>query len=372
MENLRKLLEDKEVECDRLSRGASGRLLSGVEQFGGKSRKVWFFQSFCGETRRVPAAMVKSESLVEAEWVNLFTDRNNSVTEIKSLESERKLQTTGLLRTDGKELILDSHRGRFAVQCLPPDSPEGLVVSATVLPEAIDRPEGVYAIEVILDESEGRSDQGSRFEASFKKIREFLRLARLDHDTFVEFLLSKRVVFERDGEHLVFNRSLREVLLPLRSGLGIKAACSRSTCLEKAQSTAFLRSTNPGDTCDYCLEEHQSDSSDTPEKHYNFGGASILIAGGDRVGPRYREFLAGHNLKAEWISGHQHLAGLRSGMGEFRAVFVILKQISHTLLREINLVCHRDGIPVVYCTRRGVSGVLAEALQFFQIKTENS
>ncbi|MDD3000147.1 MAG: DUF2325 domain-containing protein [Candidatus Riflebacteria bacterium] len=94
------------------------------------------------------------------------------------------------------------------------------------------------------------------------------------------------------------------------------------------------------------------------EKDLIFNGEKVLIIGGDRVGHEYEQALASHGLEVTWRSGFESIKDLRSGFSPYRAVAIIVKQLSHTLLREIILAAEKSGVQVIFCAKRGISGVL--------------
>ncbi len=109
--------------------------------------------------------------------------------------------------------------------------------------------------------------------------------------------------------------------------------------------------------------KHKNNEINIPTKQFN--GENLLIIGGDRVGHEYERILSKYNLKITWRSGFESISDLRSGLSSYNAVIIIIKQLSHTLLREITSATKKDGIPIIYSSRRGISGVLAELQKHF-------
>lgn len=89
-----------------------------------------------------------------------------------------------------------------------------------------------------------------------------------------------------------------------------------------------------------------------------FAGERVLIIGGDRVGHSYEQALEPYGLEVVWRSGFEGFKELRGGMGSFDGVVLIVRQMSHTLLREVVGVARREAVELTYCTKRGTSGVL--------------
>ena len=101
---------------------------------------------------------------------------------------------------------------------------------------------------------------------------------------------------------------------------------------------------------------------------FDFRGKKLLIFGGDYVGNDYKNELEPHNLKITWQSGFSGTGDYRSGLAGFDLVVIILKQVSHTVLREINSASRKCETPVLYCKKRGISGLLSELKSFFKLE----
>lgn len=89
-----------------------------------------------------------------------------------------------------------------------------------------------------------------------------------------------------------------------------------------------------------------------------FDGEHVLIVGGDWVGHDYERALEPYGLQVSWRSGFEGFKELRGGLAAYEAVVVIVKQLSHAVLRELVVAAKREGVALLYCSRRGVSGVL--------------
>lgn len=93
-----------------------------------------------------------------------------------------------------------------------------------------------------------------------------------------------------------------------------------------------------------------------PDK--KFDGQKVVIFGGDRIGKRYEQYFSKLNLEIKWFSGFKNLGSVREGLNNNDLIVLILKQISHTVLREISASV--VNCPILYCTKRGLSGVKKE------------
>ncbi len=97
----------------------------------------------------------------------------------------------------------------------------------------------------------------------------------------------------------------------------------------------------------------------------NFGGKKLLILGGDYVGHEYQKQLSSSNLQVTWKSGFENLGQLGMGLKNFDLVVIILRQISHTLLRETVAAAEKQNVKLFYSKKRGTSGLLSEMKTFF-------
>jgi len=157
-----------------------------------------------------------------------------------------------------------------------------------------------------------------------------------------------------------------EVLSTLRRVLPVQVACGRPACQAAVARAPFARLLRKDEVCPLCQEEEPGQDGNIQNRTYDFRGARVLVVGGDIVGSRYPEFFARHGLGVEWVSGFDGLGARRAGFGGVRLVLVILKQVSHTLLREVLAAVHQYGVQVSFCPRRGLSGVLAHLVQILK------
>lgn len=103
------------------------------------------------------------------------------------------------------------------------------------------------------------------------------------------------------------------------------------------------------------------------KQRFDFAGKKLLIFGGDYVGNDYARVLGQHNLDITWAGGFQGIGSFREGLAAFDLVVVILRQVSHTVLREIVQATNKHKAPLLYCKKRGISGLLEELKQHFSI-----
>jgi len=247
-----------------------------------------------------------------------------------------------------------------------PETSIGMPVRAVWLPEFAERRAGIYRVEVLAQH--GRPAQVQKT-AGIKQLRAFFRVDRLNLDRFCELLQQHGIEFKvsADGQ-LTFLADYHEVLEPMRMHVKIYRSCESSSCLNLAASEALVRETAAGQTCDFCGHQKPTEAASAGAA---FSGQRVLIFGGDYVGSEYERALAKYNLDVQWHSGFKNLAELKNGLGRPDLVVVIVRQISHTLLRELVAAVAHDALPVLYSSRRGISGVLADLTDHFNVGQKN-
>ncbi|MFZ5953285.1 MAG: DUF2325 domain-containing protein [Candidatus Rifleibacteriota bacterium] len=103
------------------------------------------------------------------------------------------------------------------------------------------------------------------------------------------------------------------------------------------------------------------------EEKFDFGGRKVLLVGGDYVANDYQRIFEQHNLKITNISGFSGAGQFRNGTQSFDLIAIILRQVSHTTLREMVKTAKKFQTPVIYCKKRGVSGLLQEFKAWFKL-----
>ncbi|MEW6711916.1 MAG: DUF2325 domain-containing protein, partial [Candidatus Riflebacteria bacterium] len=104
-----------------------------------------------------------------------------------------------------------------------------------------------------------------------------------------------------------------------------------------------------------------------PEEKFDFGGRKVLLVGGDYAANDYQRILEQHNLKVTNISGFTGVGQFRTGTQSFDLIAIVLRQVSHTTLREMVKTAKKFQTPVLYCKKRGVSGLLQEFKAWFKL-----
>jgi len=115
-------------------------------------------------------------------------------------------------------------------------------------------------------------------------------------------------------------------------------------------------------------QTHKTSSAPAKEQFkLDFCGKKLLILGGDYVGPEYQKQLPSHNLQVTWKSGFENLGHVGESLKNFDLIVIILRQISHTLLRETVAAAEKQSVKLFYSKKRGISGLLSELKTFFQV-----
>jgi len=352
-EGLRKTIKELESEIAKLRKGLVARLA--VKMCWGR-KDQWFaiLESVGGEKQILSPKAAALVPAIESEWFVLYPGREEEHPEFRLLEENSRKEFVGAIVKKDSRFFLDCEEGIFPILCTLPEIQEGRVAAGIWLPEFADRPAGIYSFrEIVVAEKEKPEDTF----ISFSGVKKFYGLDKFDVSEFVRFLKTNEIEFCTNNEGLKFTGDFRRILSRIRGKIPIEKVCRKNACRKAAESFPFVRFIKPDEICNVCLEEFEGPSTVGPEPH-DFHGARVLIAGGDFVGSNYRKILQPYNLEVDWISGFEGLGGLRSGLGNYDYIVIILKQISHTLLREILISAKSSQIPVVYSKRRGISGIL--------------
>ncbi|NLM16709.1 MAG: DUF2325 domain-containing protein [Candidatus Riflebacteria bacterium] len=110
-------------------------------------------------------------------------------------------------------------------------------------------------------------------------------------------------------------------------------------------------------------QKESEETADAPAILFN--GEKVMIIGGDYVGSNYIDRLAELGLQTTWKSGFERIKELPADLD---LIIVIVRQMSHTVLREISTVTKKMETPVLYSGKRGVSSILKEIETFFSKK----
>lgn len=356
--NLQARLAEVTKSADAVYRLA-GQLMSTCKE--ADSSRIWLFLSISGRVIFVDSSMVSKTSLVREEFALLELDSDNQPLRLESLESDARREICGTLEAIGEDLFLSAESQHYPVMVEDAQRYQGDPVRGVWLPEFAGRTAGIYRIESLQTDEFARE---LRRTVDLKTLKSFFRVSWLNYQLFKGLLEQHAIDFsEQANGELSFLADYREVLEPLRMHTRICRVCDDDFCRRMAEKEVMARSPAADQACDFCGKKTVAEPT-----ALKFDGQRVLIFGGDYVGSEYERVLATHDLNVEWHSGFKNLADCKNGLGRPDLVLVIVRQISHTLLRELTSVIERDGLPVLYSSRRGVSGVLFELARFFDKK----
>ncbi len=316
-------------------------------------------------------SLLRPASCVEGEWVMLERDENGSVFQARPLEDGWKREVVGVLRSDdfGWSLHCEERSDILPLPHAFPGFASGDVVTAVVLPEFADRKTVAVPVKRLPAPSSPATGAASELKAGFVTIQRRLGLLGMEVSEFTRWLKQQDVPFVLESDAIRFEQPYSALLAALRPRLPMVPVCERDACRERMPAVPFPRPAQPDEICSICREEAEAGKPvEAQVAAYDFEGRRVLIVGGDAVGSAYREMLAHHNLDVEWISGFVGLGGARQGFGTVAAVVIILKQVSHTMLREVTQAARDARVPLLYSPRRGTTGVLATLAAYFRLQ----
>lgn len=337
--------------------------------------KIWIAEAPGYGRLLFPESLIRPFGGVEGEWVMLDRDENGSVFQARPLEAEWKQEVIGVLRSDdfGWSLHCEDRSEIIALPHPFPGFAPGDIVSAVVLPEFADRKSVAIPLKRLQAPSAPAQGTTSEFKAGYVTIQRKLGLLSLEMPEFTRWLKQQEIPFALDSDSIRFEHPYPALLAALRPRLPMVPVCERDACREKQPAFPFPRPARPDEICSICREEAgETGIDDTAAVQVDFNGRRVLIVGGDAVGAAYREKLARYNLDVEWISGFVGLGGARQGIGDVSAIVIILKQVSHTMLREITAAARDAAVPLLYSPRRGTSGVLRLLSGYFNLQPKQA
>lgn len=356
----------RELEQEKSFSGAltAGQLVTRVKTADRST--VWLFLTVTGQTFHVSETLVNSSGMITEEFALLHLNENNEPLQLSSLEAENRREIFGWLKAESEGFRLVSDSDERLPVCIEVE-PQMLEkpVKAIYLTETGQREAGIYYLEPLKIENQKTFVVQS---VTVKQLKDFFNADLFDFDYFCKELGKLKVSFKPEKEQrLKFSRDYRQVLSGLRASLPVSSYCALPACIDRAHNALMARKCRQGQACSFCGGFPAAEGS---EQLFQFKGQRILVLGGDRIGSEYERALSRHNLLVTWRSGFENLRDLKSGLGKTDIVVIIVKQISHTLLREIVPLAEKEKIPLIYCTRRGTSGVLSHLLDYFTNDSE--
>lgn len=357
VEKLQTDLKKVAVSCSGEEKIVAGQLVTRVVT--GK-KPVWLFVSLTGNTFEIAEEIVKSSGIIAEELALLMLRPDNQPVSITSLEHENRREIFGFIRRESDQNWLVSDEEE-RLQVFAPVNADLLEkpVKALFLGETSLREAGIYHFESL---KLGEEKTFEITEATVSTLKKYFAADIFDFDRFCNELGRLNVNFRLENDRIRFSRDYRQVLNGLRAALPVAAFCSESSCSEKAKMATMARACRPGQACSFCGAFPIVGQTST---NFQFQGERVLILGGDRVGSEYERVLARHNLVVSWLSGFSNLHELKNGLGKVDVVVIIVRQVSHTLLREIVPLAEKEKKPLLYCSQRGTTGVLSQLTDFF-------
>ena len=363
-EELQKRVEKLQTDLKTVTVSSSGeeKIVAGqfVTRVTTGKKHAWLFVSLTGNAFEIADELAKSSGVIFEELSLLVLRPDNQPVSITSLESENRREIFGFIRRESDQnwLISDEEE---RLQVFAPVSAEHLEkpVKAFFLGETSLREAGIYHFEPL---KLGEEKTFEITEATASTLKKYFAADIFDFDRFCSELGRLNVNFKLENDRIRFSRDYRQVLNGLRPALPVAAFCSEVSCSEKAKMATMARACRPGQACSFCGAFPVAGQT---AANFQFKGERILILGGDRVGSEYERVLARHNLVVTWLSGFSNLHELKNGLGKVDVVVIIVRQVSHTLLREIVPLAEKEKKPLLYCSQRGTSGVLSQLADFF-------
>ncbi|GAB1354636.1 hypothetical protein MASR1M12_33750 [Erysipelotrichia bacterium] len=363
-EELQKRVERLQTDLKTVAADGSGaeKMVAGqlVTRVTAGKKHVWLFVSLTGNTFEIAEEIVKSSGVIAEELALLMLRPDNQPVSITSLESENRREIFGFIRHESDQNWLVSDEEERLQIFAPVDAGHlEKPVKAFYLGETSLREAGIYHFEALKLNEEKTFEIT---EVSVSALKKYFSAEIFDFDRFCNELGRLNVNFRFENDRIRFSRDYRQVLNGLRPALPVAAFCSEASCSEKAKMATLARGCRPGQACSFCGAFPLAGRASV---NFEFKGERVLILGGDRVGSEYERVLARHNLVVTWLSGFSNLHELKNGLGKVDVVVIIVRQVSHTLLREIVPLAEKEKKPLLYCSQRGTSGVLSQLADFF-------
>ncbi|NLI74980.1 MAG: hypothetical protein GX442_00900 [Candidatus Riflebacteria bacterium] len=411
---LQELSHRQEAELEAGRQAVPGRVVTRAQEaVAGRSgagpggRRVVVVEIADARLVQIPENRFRPGPPVDGEWVLLHPGPDGTWSGGQLLETAARLERVGVLACRGGSWFLDGDEESWPVWTALTAADEGVAAAGVWLPALAERPAGIHGVRVLATAAVAAPPTFT----SFATIQRFFRLIAFDAGLFARFLADQGIPATVRPDGIDWGKDARGALNALRGRLPVRVACERPECRRTAAAPAaasgqapaagpaaasdpvsgsapaaasdqipavpgsgeairswaggcFLRDPGEDEVCSVCHEI--AGTAEPVAASWDFGGARVVIVGGDVVGSRYAESLARHRLQVDWHGGFAGLGGVRDGLGGAAALVIILAQISHTLLRELLPVARAAGVPVVFCPVRGVTGVLRRLVEFLQ------
>ncbi len=334
----------------------------------GAPHLVW--ELLNGEYEITPCAAAECAARTEGEFVLLLgrddASAGDSVWEWHPLETPREEGIVGIVESTDAGPRLVTSEAEYPIQTTLPALEPGVPVAGRLLNAFGERPAGVRALRPLRSGAETRPTTSM----SWKALAEFLRLEQVDLEALRRQVEKQSGPWKAFPDRIEFDRDARTAAAGLRLCLPIVAICDRPSCLQQETPLELFRRARPGEVCQICREEVGAEESAKPRASWNFHDARVLLVGGDEVGTVFQAAGAKHRLQITWVSGFGHLEPHAAGLETYDLTAVIVRQVSHTLVRELTAAVRKRHARLAFLKRRGVSGVLNELAALLKASRE--
>ena len=354
--NLRNLLQ--QAQDEEISHRAYGQIIN----FETTANSVqWLLDAFGGELIELPEKLLLNNQIALNEFCCVCLNDKGQITNIFSLEDNKKI-VSGYFSYEDNNLVLVTPDRSYKVRCMVEENLLNLPVKATFLEGQGDREPGIYGYSLL--KSQETNKEAPSYTANVATILNFLRLKNYSRERLIKELQKISIKAEQIGSNKIkFDKDYRQVLNSARMSLPLKGVCSNRQCIEKLDKELLARDLRTNEECFVCGKKEKA-KTNLPE--YDFKGRKIIIVGGDYVGTDYVETLQNFNLNVTWVSGFESSGNFLSGLENYDLIVIIIKQISHTLLREITKKSKNVSTPLFYSKKRGTSGLLNELNHYYK------
>jgi hypothetical protein len=356
--NLQSLLQEAQNQ-DSYQR-TYGQIINFVTS---SNKTKWLLDEFGGELLELPENLLIKNQIALNEYCCAFLDEHKQIKKLFSIEKSKKI-VSGYIYQDGDNYFLAAPEVEYKLYCRVKEENLLMPVKAVYLEGQGKRKPGIYGYSILEDRDSNKETQISTL--SIARILNFLGLKNYSRDRLLNEPQKISIIAEPINSNKIrFAKDYRQALNLARLRLSLTGVCSNPDCLDKLEQSQLARDLKTNEKCHVCgkIEKPQPNHA-----QYDFEGRKIIIFGGDYVGNDYVENLKNFNLDTTWVSGFESSGKFLSGLENYDLIVIIIKQISHTLLREINKKTKNISTPLFYSKKRGTSGLLNELTRYYRPK----
>ncbi|MGM0598803.1 MAG: coiled-coil domain-containing protein [Candidatus Rifleibacteriota bacterium] len=321
----------------------------------------WLLDEFGGELLELPEKLLVKNQIALNEYCCAYLDDRKQIKKLLSLEKGKKI-ISGYFNNDRNNLVLVGPEKDYQVFCEVEEKYLLLPVKAIYLAGQGNREPGIYGFSLL--ENQRTDIENVINTVALPTILKFLRLKNYSRSRLLKELEKISIKAEPvNSNKIKFENDYRQALNSARLRLPLTGVCSDPECFDKLEQNQLARDLRANEKCQVC-GKIETPESNLPQ--YDFGGRKIIILGGDYVGTDYVESLKNFNLDVTWVSGFESSGKFLSRLENYDLIIIIIKQISHTLLREITKKIRNISTPLFYSKRRGTSGLLNELIHHYK------